>query len=253
MQDIFKKDQYNFQLVGEPSQTLQLILLQNQSVFTNLPYIVYMSKNLKIKKTKNSWYKSLSSLFYDNPEFIHKIKNQEGALEYVGISKTMGGKIFGLNPKIFDGKMIIRFDALLAYTSEISIKNHLSQDMQMRKELWIEGSGDGIIFLQTPCTLIEKRLSNDEEILVSKNSIVAWSKNIRITNNTENNSFANSYYYGWVQANVKGPGVVYIEGNGITQEERKKSISNKRIRAFMFMFFFMIVVEIIQMYLEEFI
>lgn len=212
MESLIKLDQYNFQVLGDTDQTLQLILFPNQTVITHLPHVFYMSKSLSIRKIKTSITSKLLRMFSNKAYFYHRLKNKKGIAEYLGLSKSTGGKIFAINPKIMDKKITVRFDLVLAYTIGIYVTDINEPNLFLRRDDWKEFYGDGILFLQTPSSLIEKKLSYDEEILVDKNSIVAFSKDVRFSDGNQNNSFYNMIMHSWKQVNIKGPGIVYLEG-----------------------------------------
>lgn len=94
------------------------------------------------------------------------------------------------------------------------------------------------MFLQTAGILTEKRLGLEEEISVAFNSIVAFSKDIKITHSSTQLSFSNLLLYDWAFLKIKGPGVVYMESTGWSRLERVKQV--RKIELLYFFGFLMV-------------
>ncbi|CAG9321975.1 unnamed protein product [Blepharisma stoltei] len=236
MEEILKKDQYNFSVFGDNDQSLQLILLQNQTVYTQIQNIVYASGKLSIKKIKENCWTKISNFFSSKMLYNYRIKNRKGAIEYAGLSKSTGGKIIAINPEVIGDSIITRSNAILAYTDGVEMQEKKEMIIFLQKEDWKEVSGDGIIFMQTPGMLTEKNLGLEEEISVAFNSLVAFSKDVKISHSSKQMSFANMLLYDWAFLKIKGPGVIYMESTGFSKLERTKQAKKMEIMYF-FLFF----------------
>ncbi|CAG9321166.1 unnamed protein product [Blepharisma stoltei] len=233
MEEILKKDQYNFSVLGDNDQSLQLILLANQSVYTQIQNIIYASGKLSIRKLKQSCWNKFTQIFSSKTNFNHRLKNRNGAVEYVGLSKPTGGKIFAVNPAIIGDILCARSNTILAFTSGVQIQEKSDLMVFLQKDNWKEICGEGILYIQTAGFLTEKRLGVDEEISVAFNSLVAFSKDIKITHSSTQTSFSNLYFYDWAFVKIKGPGVIYMECTGWSRFERVKQVKKLEIIYFL--------------------
>lgn len=54
--------------------------------------------------------------------FDCRIKNRNGGLEYCGLSKSFGGKVFAVNPSILGETLCVRSSAILAFTIGVCLQ-----------------------------------------------------------------------------------------------------------------------------------
>lgn len=139
-----------FQVTGDHDQTLQLVLLQNQSIITNRQFIMYSSTKLSLSDPGNSF---MRRLLY-RPALTCTITNKRGGAEYIGISSPLSGRILAVNLEFFEEILIVRHVSILAHTPSVVIKNENNVIPYLKKHRWSAISGAGLIFLQQPSLII---------------------------------------------------------------------------------------------------
>lgn len=210
MEGLLKHDQVNFQVLDDNYHVLQIVLLPNQALYTEITYTIYCSPNLSVRETSGPFWKRLTT---ESTGLRYRIKNRKGGVEYLGISKSLG-KIIGINPYILEDKFIINKAFILAYSSGVKIAQAVEPNILMKKASWREAKGNGVLFIQGNGCVIEKRLGIDEEICVNKNEIIAFSKNLKVTEANVVRSYKAFLVHDWCMMKIKGPGWVFIEGCG---------------------------------------
>jgi uncharacterized protein (AIM24 family) len=221
MDSLLKRDQINYQVLGDSHNILQVLLLSSQVLYTDIIYIIYNSPGLSFREIPVPIWKRFT---FSVAGFKHRIKNRKDGVEYIGLSKS-SGKILAVNPYIIEDTFIVNKNFILAYTSGISLSNAKNVNALMKKIDWREIKGNGIFFLQGFGSIIEKRLGNDEEICVNKNEIIAYSKEIRVNEYNTFRSYRAFFIHDWCLMKLKGPGTVFIEGSA---RSRSSSISPTR-------------------------
>jgi len=244
MESLLKQDQVNFEVLDVKENLLQVILLPNQFIYTDLSYIVYSSANLAIRDVSLPWYKKFYSVHAGHRT---RIRNRKGGVEYIGLSKT-SEKVIAINPSIFPETFIIDKNYVLAYTSGIKI--HLTPEPQalLKKLNWREIKGTGLVFLQGPSGLIEKRLGVDEEINIHKNNIVAYTTSIKMEESQIYKSLYEYFFNDWALMKVKGPGTVIIVSNSQAMIESSKSIKRTTRLDFLYLLGLTLLLILIEFY-----
>ena len=225
MDELLKHDQINFQVLDNTFNVLQVILLPNQSLYTELTYMLYCSSVLSFREVSNPLWKRLVS---EAVGLRYRVKNRKGGVEYVGLSKSTG-KILGINPFVLEDTFIVNKAFILGYSSGVKITQALEPSILMKKEYWREAKGNGIVFLQGEGSVIEKRLGSEEEICVSKNEIMAFSKGVKITEANVVRSYRAFLVHDWCMMKIKGPGWVFIEGCGRSRVSRVSAARRNEI------------------------
>lgn len=206
MENLLKHDQINFEILDSKENLLQIVLLPNQSLYTEPEHIIYCSENLNIRSIMPPWYKRIFKVFQG---LQMRIKNRKGGVEYVGLSKSKD-KIIAVNPSIFDEGFIANKNTVLAFTSGVKIHVANVASTLVKFFDWREFKGNGLVFLQFKEGLIEKKLGVDEEINVIKNNIVAFSKGVKILKSTVYKVPFLKLSQDLNLVKIKGPGWVYF-------------------------------------------
>ena len=242
MESLLKQDQVNFEVLDCKENLLQVVLLPNQFIYTDLSYIVYCSANLAIRDVSIPWYKKLYSA---QPGHRTRIRNRKGGVEYVGLSKSPE-KIIAINPSIFPETFIIDKNYVLAYTSGIKIHIAPEPYTLLKKLDWREIKGTGLVFLQGG--LIEKRLGADEEINIQKNNIIAYTTNVKMDESQTYISLTDYYFADWALVKVKGPGTVIIGSKSQDTVTPRKSVMNTTRIDLLLLFMFLVLNYFIELY-----
>lgn len=226
MEDTLKYPQINFQILGKHEQSLQVLLMPNQAILTHLPNIVYMSKNLKLTYCYKTLLAKFRALFNSKPPlFRFKVTNKGEGVGYVGLGKPLSGKILALNPSVLQSSIIMRDQSILAISSNLNITRFSRDEITiLQRSKWYEVSGNGLAFMTVSGTIVEKRLGEGEEIQVAYNALVAYSKEVTVESLIGNRDFSELVFYDWCLLKVRGPGIVFIDGAGLSMTEKARRV-----------------------------
>jgi len=181
----FKKTQESkFEIIGKEHQILQLVLFPGESIETYSTSLIYMSPNLK-KRNKSQSIKDSFLNFVSNTQGEVEYYNDTETIGYMGISRRIG-KVIVINSSLISD-IYFKPEHLLANSTGLSLdKKKKFLELGFRAWNKFKPSTDPKlktpqIFLQTSNGLIEKELGSNEEIILSRSSIFAFSSKIKFT------------------------------------------------------------------------
>lgn len=206
MENLLKQDLVNFEILDTKENLLQVVLLPNQTLYTEPSHIIYCSENLAIRNILPPWYKRI---FNNYPGLQIRLRNRKGGVEYVGLSKSKD-KIIAVNPNIFDDSFIVNKNSILAFTSGVKIHVASVACPWLKYVQFREFKGNGLVFLQFKEGLIEKKLGVDEEFNVIRSNLVAFSKGVKISGSTVYKAPLLQITQDPCLVKLKGPGWVYF-------------------------------------------
>ena len=208
----------------------------------NLDEIVYKNVDSLIRPTINVANSEQPLKKVDNESLV-RLKNKENNIEYVGLSK--GGKIMKISPVLYNN-LYVKLDNILAFNESIQllkdneVDNKFSKLMQRPnlqfgfRELvdtylfnknefcLVKSKLDGIsilnvssylddfMFISGKSNLIEKRLGENESMIIMGNSLVAFEQSITFSNISKSNT-NNKYVNNINDIIVEGPGLIIFE------------------------------------------
>jgi uncharacterized protein (AIM24 family) len=208
----------------------------------NLDEIVYKNVDSLIRPTINVSNSEQLLKKVDNESLV-RLKNKENNIEYVGLSK--GGKIMKISPVLYNN-LYVKLDNILAFNESIQllkdneVDNKFSKLMQRPnlqfgfRELvdtylfnknefcLVKSKLDGIfilnvssylddfMFISGKSNLIEKRLGENESMIIMGNSLVAFEQSITFSNISKSNT-NNKYVNNINDIIVEGPGLIIFE------------------------------------------
>ena len=208
----------------------------------NLDEIVYKNVDSLIRPTINVSNSEQPLKKVDNESLV-RLKNKENNIEYVGLSK--GGKIMKISPVLYNN-LFVKLDNILAFNESIQllkdneVDNKFSKLMQRPnlqfgfRELvdtylfnknefcLVKSKLDGIfilnvssylddfMFISGKSNLIEKRLGENESMIIMGNSLVAFEQSITFSNISKSNT-NNKYVNNINDIIVEGPGLIIFE------------------------------------------
>ena len=208
----------------------------------NLDEIVYKNVDSLIRPTINVSNSEQPLKKVDNESLV-RLKNKENNIEYVGLSK--GGKIMKISPVLYNN-LYVKLDNILAFNESIQllkdneVDNKFSKLMQRPnlqfgfRELvdtylfnksefcLVKSKLDGIfilnvssylddfMFISGKSNLIEKRLGENESMIIMGNSLVAFEQSITFSNISKSNT-NNKYVNNINDIIVEGPGLIIFE------------------------------------------
>ena len=204
--------------------------------------IIYKNVDSLIRPTINVSTSEQPLKKIDNEAFV-RLKNKENNIEYIGLSK--GGKIMKISPVLYTN-LYVKLDNILAFNESIhllkdnEIDNKFNKLMQRpnlqfgfrelvdtylfnRNEYCLVKSkleglsilnlssylGD-FMYISGKSTLIEKRLGDNESMIIMGNSLVAFEQSITfspISKTNPNNKYVNNIN----DIIVEGPGLIIFE------------------------------------------
>ena len=208
----------------------------------NLDEIVYKNVDSLIRPTINVSNSEQPLKKVDNESLV-RLKNKENNIEYVGLSK--GGKIMKISPVLYNN-LYVKLDNILAFNESIQLLKDNEVDNKFSKlkqrpnlqfgfrELvdtylfnknefcLVKSKLDGIsilnvgsylgdfMFISGKSNLIEKRLGENESMIIMGNSLVAFEQSITFSNISKSNT-NNKYVNNINDIIVEGPGLIIFE------------------------------------------
>ena len=237
-------------LIGKESQIMHIILKKNEKINVNKSFITYASsENLDEISYKNVDSLIRPTIRISNSEqplkkvenesFV-RLKNKENNIEYIGLSK--GGKIMKISPMLYTG-LYVKLDNILAFNDSIQLLKDNEVDTKLNKLMQrpnlqfgfrefvdtylfskneyglvkskLEGFkvssyfGD-YMYISGKSTLIEKRLGENESMIIMGNSLIAFEQSITFSNLAKSNT-NNKYVNNINDIIVEGPGLIIFE------------------------------------------
>ena len=195
-------------IIGKESQIVHIILKKNEKINVNKSFITYASS----ENLDEISYKNVDSLIRptinvansEQPlkkvenEFIVRLKNKENNIEYIGLSK--GGKIMKISPVLYTN-LYVKLDNVLAFNESIQLLKDNEMDSKFNKLMKRPNIQYG---------LIEKRLGENESMIIMGNSLIAFESTITFSNIPKTNT-NNKYVNNMNDIIVEGPGLIIFE------------------------------------------
>ena len=208
----------------------------------NLDEITYKNVDSLIRPIINVANSNKTLKKIDNDSFV-RLKNKENNIEYIGLSK--GGKIMKIPPILYT-HLYVKLDNILAFNESIEllkdneINNKLNKLIQkpnlqfgLRELLdnylfnksefcLVKSKLEGLsilnmssylndfIYISGKSNLLEKRLGENESMILMGNSLVAFENTITFSNIPKNN-VNNKYVNNINDVIVEGPGLILFE------------------------------------------
>lgn len=176
-------------------------------------------------------------------EFIVRLKNKENNIEYIGLSK--GGKIMKISPVLYTN-LYVKLDNVLAFNESIQLLKDNEMDSKFNKLMkrpniqygflelvdtylhnkseycLVKSKLEGVsilnvssylgdfMYISGKSNLIEKRLGENESMIIMGNSLIAFESTITFSNIPKTNT-NNKYVNNMNDIIVEGPGLIIFE------------------------------------------
>jgi hypothetical protein len=261
----------NCQIIGDKDQMLQVIFRKNDSITFKKQNLHFCSNILEtgIYHQKSSFHTQQEGNKNDLTNYrvrdnnLLRVKNNSNAFCYIGLYS--GGKIMKILPFLYHD-LFIRYDCLLAFTDglelleikEISnkINKYQSSDNFIHKDhkfyqIFSNKFSNNFDFdrvsigdyhhikeycyLSNESLLIEKRLGKNEEIMIRKNSLVAFEKGVNFQKIFDECKHIQKEEY----FIVEGPGLIIFELNHLALKKREY-LKNLKVMIFFTFILFLI-------------
>ena len=237
-------------LIGKESQIMHIILKKNEKINVNKSFITYASsenldeiayKNVDslIRPTIRVSNSEQPLKKIENESFV-RLKNKENNIEYIGLSK--GGKIMKISPMLYTG-LYVKLDNILAFNDSIQLLKDNEVDTKFNKLMQRPNLQFGVrelvdtylfskneyglvksklegfnvssylgdyMYISGKSTLIEKRLGENESMIVMGNSLIAFEQSITFSDIGKSNT-NNKYVNNINDIIVEGPGLIIFE------------------------------------------
>ena len=208
----------------------------------NLDEIIYKNVDSLIRPTFNVSNSNQTMKKIDNESFV-RLKNKQNNIEYIGLSK--GGKIMKISPILYTN-LYIKLDNILAFNESIELLKDKEMDNKFNKLMQrpnlqlgfkelvdnyllnknefclVKSKLEGLsilnfssyisdfIYISGKSTLMEKRLGENESMILMGNSLIAFEQSITFSNIPKNNT-NNKYINNINDIIVEGPGLIIFE------------------------------------------
>ena len=237
-------------LIGKESQIMHIILKKNEKINVNKSFITYASsenldeiayKNVDslIRPTIRVSNSEQPLKKIENESFV-RLKNKENNIEYIGLSK--GGKIMKISPMLYTG-LYVKLDNILAFNDSIQLLKDNEVDTKFNKLMQRPNLQFGVrelvdtylfskneyglvksklegfnvssylgdyMYISGKSTLIEKRLGENESMIVMGNSLIAFEQSITFSDIGKSNT-NNKYVNNINDIIVEGRGLIIFE------------------------------------------
>ena len=240
-------------VVGNNIHSLQIVLKYYECLIINSQYLTYVSSNLleetqysKINNLINSYNKKANCNNYI------RLKNKNNSIEYIGLTHL--GKIIKINPLLYND-LIIREDSILCFNETLNLieddeikkrindsvnnqsffnlmfqkKNfYLLKKSQSEKENLlsdIKSLLKDFIYISSNKNIMEKRLGENEEIIIMKNELIVFEKSITFSNIIKTERNQSTYVNLENDLICEGPGLIIFELN----ERKEKTIKFSKL------------------------
>ena len=208
----------------------------------NLDEIIYKNVDSLIRPTFNVPNSNHPMKKIDNESFV-RLKNNQNNIEYIGLSK--GGKIMKISPILYTN-LYIKLDNILAFNENIELLKDNEMDNKFNKLMQrpnlqfgfkelldnyflgkneyclVKSKFEGLtilkvssylndfIYISGKNILMEKRLGENESMILMGNSLIAFEQSITFSNIHKTNT-NNKYINNINDIIVEGPGLIIFE------------------------------------------
>ncbi|EAS02890.2 biogenesis AIM24 protein (macronuclear) [Tetrahymena thermophila SB210] len=226
--------QVSYQILGDDSQILQIILGQNCQIICQTDSILTMSSEIKMDKyrqikNKNNgifsrFWNYLTELCELSQNAYYKLSNPTNQILHLELQKRLG-KVLVLNGQLFSN-LIVKKRSLLAISSfddidlkclEFDIKTIKNNGNYISKQQWLQiKNPDLYFFVQSNRAILEKELGEDEKIIIKQICLIAFSYTCKFSYVQKDKSG----YFGNLPSDqiiqISGPGIVFVSNDQIS-------------------------------------
>ena len=211
-------DVIDYNIIGDDMQVVEIELDPREGVQAEVGAMLYMENSIRmITSTGGGILKGFKKMLTGESFFITSFINEGIKREKVAFSAPIPGKIIPIDLRSFGGQFICQKDSFLCAAKGVDI------DIAFTKKLGAgffggEGfilqklSGNGLAFINSCGTVIEKRLEPGEVLKVDTGCVVGFSPGVYYDINFVG-GFKNALFggEGLFLATLTGPGIVYLQ------------------------------------------
>ncbi|MBV2247791.1 MAG: TIGR00266 family protein [Lentimicrobium sp.] len=211
-------DHIDYQILGEEIQLVEIELDPNEGIRAEAGAMIYMDEGIEMQtNTGGGIFKGFKRMLTGDGFFITTFLNNSASKRRVAFSAPYPGKIIPMNLTQLGGTMICQKDSFLcsargididiAFTRKIGAGLFGGEGFILQKL-----SGDGLAFVHSGGTIVQRNLQQGENLYVDTGCLVALhpdvTYDIKFIGGFTNALFGGE---GLFLAKLSGPGLVFLQ------------------------------------------
>jgi uncharacterized protein (TIGR00266 family) len=211
-------DQIEYLIHGDDLQIVEIELDPKEAVRGEIGTMMYMDEGIEMQtSTGGGIFKGLKRMVTGESFFISSFLNNYERIQKVGFAATYPGKVIPIDLKEEGGSFLCQKDAFLCAAAgievEVAFTKRFGSGLFGGEGFILQRlTGDGMAFMHSGGTSIERKLRQGEKLIVDTGCLVGLSEsvdyNIRFVGGFKNALFGGE---GLFLAEVSGPGTVYLQ------------------------------------------
>lgn len=211
-------DQIEFSILGDDLQIVEVELDPGEAARGEVGAMMYMDEGIEMQtSTGGGMFKGLKRMFTGESFFISTFLNTYDIIQKVAFAATYPGKVIPINLKEEGGSFLCQKDAFLCAASgieiEVAFTKRFGSGLFGGEGFILQRlTGDGLVFMHSGGTSVERKLQAGEKLVVDTGCLVGLSENIdyniKFVGGFKNALFGGE---GLFLAEVTGPGRVYLQ------------------------------------------
>lgn len=211
-------DQIEYKIHGDDLQIVEVELDPGEAARGEVGTMMYMDEGIEMQtSTGGGIFKGLKRMFTGESFFISSFLNSSNDIQRVGFAATYPGKVIPIDLKEEGGSFLCQKDAFLCAAAgievEVAFTKRFGSGLFGGEGFILQRlTGDGLAFMHSGGTSIERKLQPGEKLVVDTGCLVGLSEsvdyNIKFVGGFKNALFGGE---GLFLAEVTGPGKVYLQ------------------------------------------
>lgn len=211
-------DQIDYKLYGDDLQIVEVELDPGEAARGEIGTMMYMDEGIDMQtSTGGGIFKGLKRMFTGETFFISSFLNSSSKIQRVGFAATYPGKVVPIDLKEEGGSFLCQKDAFLCAASgievEVAFTKRFGSGLFGGEGFILQRlTGNGLAFMHSGGTSIERNLKPGEKLIVDTGCLVGLSESvdydIKFIGGFKNALFGGE---GLFLAEVTGPGTVYLQ------------------------------------------
>lgn len=211
-------DKIEYLIHGDDLQIVEVELDPKEAVRGEIGTMMYMDDGIEMQtSTGGGVFKGLKRMFTGESFFISSFLNNSGKIQKIGFAATYPGKVIPIDLKEEGGSFLCQKDAFLCAAAgievEVAFTKRFGSGLFGGEGFILQRlTGDGLAFMHSGGTSIERKLGIGEKLIVDTGCLVGLSEsidyNIKFVGGFKNALFGGE---GLFLAEVTGPGTVYLQ------------------------------------------
>lgn len=211
-------DQIEYRIYGNDLQIVEVELDPGEAARGEVGTMMYMDEGIEMQtSTGGGVFKGLKRMFAGETFFISSFLNNSSRVQNVAFAATYPGKVIPIDLKKEGGSFICQKDAFLCAAAgievEVAFTKRFGSGLFGGEGFILQRlEGDGLAFIHSGGTTVERKLKQDEKLIVDTGCLVGLSESIdydiKFVGGFKNALFGGE---GLFLAEVRGPGTVFLQ------------------------------------------